>query len=144
MPVTHLSCIDERITNSCFFLADWSLSRVFLKNNAHYPWFILVPRDPKVRAIDELSPVLRYRLMDEIHHLSSIVRQQFQPDHLNVGALGNVVPQLHVHVVARFTHDALWPEGLWQQALIETPYTETARDVLLDSLRSAMRDDVVT
>lgn len=105
--------IDPRITSTCFELTDWPLCRVFLKNNASYPWFILVPKVNGIRDINELTSSLQHTLIDEISRLSSIINTQFKPDKLNVGALGNIVSQLHIHVIARFTHDALWPHSVW-------------------------------
>lgn len=126
--------VDPRITSSCFELFDWPLCRVFLKNNANYPWLILVPRHPHIQGIDQLPPNLQHLLIDEISRLSAIVRELFQPDALNVGALGNIVSQLHIHIIARFTQDALWPHGVWQKEQINTPYSQLALDALFKQL----------
>jgi diadenosine tetraphosphate (Ap4A) HIT family hydrolase len=127
--------IDPRITSTCFHLADWSLSSVFLKNNANYPWLILVPREAGIQDMDQLPQPLQHTLMDEINRLSAIVKQQFQPDKLNVGTLGNIVSQLHIHVVARYTHDELWPHGIWQAAQTTQPYTHAEIAPLLNTLK---------
>ena len=129
--------IDERITSSCFELAQWPLSRVFLKNNADFPWLILVPCvDEAVQDIDQLSPSMRYTLMDEITQLSGIVRRYFQPEKLNVAALGNIVSQLHVHVVGRFSADKLWPHAIWQADQPSTAYSEQQLNKMLFELRA--------
>ncbi len=130
--------IDSRIASTCFHLMDWPLSSIFLKNNAQYPWLILVPRHENVQAMDQMPKPLQHQLMDEISALSAIVRAHFKPDSLNIGALGNIVPQLHVHVVARFTHDALWPHGVWQAALESMPYTENKGNELIMHLRHTL------
>lgn len=127
--------IDNRIAETCFTLADWQLSRVLLKNNACYPWFILVPRRENLQEIEQLTPQDRIILIDEISRLSALVREYFKPDKMNVGALGNIVSQLHIHVVARFTTDALWPHGVWQTDQKTTPYSENALDLLLAHFR---------
>ena len=127
--------IDDRITSTCFQLGDWPLSRVFLKNNANYPWFILVPRKDNIQDIDQLTQPQQHILMDEISQLSSIVKTYFNPDKLNVATLGNIVSQLHIHVIARFTHDALWPHGVWQEAQETTPYQQDKINKLLEELR---------
>ncbi len=116
--------LDQRIATSCRLLGEWPLSSVLLKNNAHYPWLILVPRTPGIQDIDELSRDHRIILMDEICFISSIVRSQFNPDKINVGALGNKVSQLHIHIVGRFKTDPLWPEGIWQSGQPEEPYPQ--------------------
>lgn len=130
--------VDQRIESSCFKIVDWELSRVFLKNNADYPWCILVPRQANIQDIDQLSLTHQHTLIQEISRLSSIIKDLFQPDKINVGALGNIVSQLHIHVIARFTHDKLWPHGIWQ----ETPSPMLYQDQqalfnLLKALREA-------
>ena len=130
--------LDERLVSSCFALADWPLSRVLLKNNADYPWLILVPRVDNIQEIDQLPKQLRYQLIDEISQLSSITRAHFKPNKLNMGALGNIVAQLHIHVVARFTYDKLWPHGIWQAAQTTVPYDEETLNSLLEDLRSQL------
>ncbi|MDP3560611.1 MAG: HIT domain-containing protein [Legionellaceae bacterium] len=131
--------VDYRIEATCVALGDWPLSRVFLKNNKNYPWLILVPRQDDIQEIEQLSQTLRYQLMDEISQLSTIVRQQFQPDKLNVGTLGNIVSQLHVHVIARYTSDVLWPQGVWQSMQIETPYNENILKELVSNLQAQVQ-----
>src|SRR5579871_4802694 len=91
-----------------FFVADLALCRALLMNNRLFPWLVLVPRVINMREIMDLSDADRHRLMDEIAHASRVMMSVFSPDKLNVAALGNQVPQLHVHVIARFTADAAW------------------------------------
>lgn len=127
--------VDSRIHNTSIWLGDWSLSRVYLKNDANFPWLILVPRENDVQEIYQLSAVHRHKLIDEIAALSVIAQEFFKPDKLNIGALGNVVSQLHVHVVARFKTDKLWPDGIWQPNLTATPYSSAQLDELTSILR---------
>ena len=127
--------IDGRILSTCFEIGKWPLSRVFLKNNGCYPWLILVPEQEDLQDIDQLPPRLRYVFMDEISQLSLIVKSYFKPDKLNIGALGNIVPQLHMHVIARFKHDDLWPHGVWQSLQTITPYPKDILNALLGDLR---------
>jgi diadenosine tetraphosphate (Ap4A) HIT family hydrolase len=115
--------VDSRIHASCVWLGDWSLSGVYLKNEANFPWLILVPRVANVQEIYQLSELNRYTLMDEVVRLSAVMQDFFKPDKLNVGALGNIVSQLHVHIVARFQTDKLWPDGIWQPNLTTAPYS---------------------
>ena len=117
--------LDERLLASSFQLVDWPLSRVLLKNNADYPWFILVPRRQHLTEMTDFSKSDRYQLMDEIHQLSLVVQDLFKPDKINIGALGNIVAQFHMHVVARFHHDPLWPQGIWQSTIKEKSYVES-------------------
>lgn len=106
--------VDERIESTAIYLADWPLSRVFLKNEAQYPWLVLVPRVVGVEEIHDLSQTQQQQFIAEITKLSSWVKAYFKPDKINTAALGNIVNQLHVHVVARFKDDALWPQSIWQ------------------------------
>lgn len=119
--------VDSRIHTSSFWLGDWPLSSVYLKNDANFPWLILVPREENVQEIYQLSIANRHMLMNEIAELSKKVDEFFKPDKLNIGTLGNVVSQLHVHVVARFKIDKLWPHGIWQPTL--TPVLYTAEEI---------------
>ncbi|HEY2294152.1 MAG TPA: HIT family protein [Thermoanaerobaculia bacterium] len=89
------------------------LCRVLLMNDRRFPWLILVPERDSVREIHELSPADRAALIEEIALGSGVLERLFHPDKLNVGALGNVVPQLHVHVVARTAGDPAWPGPVW-------------------------------
>lgn len=82
-------------------------------NESRYPWLILVPRREGIREIHELDAADRRQLWVESDQVSHALMTLFQPDKLNIAALGNVVPQLHVHHIARFQHDAAWPAPVW-------------------------------
>ena len=127
--------VDSRIAASAFFLGDWPLSRIYLKNEAHFPWMILVPREAGVQEIYQLSEVSRQQLMKELAALSKMMVDVFNPDKLNVGALGNIVPQLHLHVVARYKNDLLWPHGVWQPHVETLPYPDARLIELLPILK---------
>lgn len=92
------------------------LSRVLLMRDRRFPWLILVPEREEIREIHELSPEDRSQLIEEIAQVGQAMERLFQPVKLNVGALGNIVPQLHVHVVARFNSDPAWPGPVWGSA----------------------------
>lgn len=128
--------LDEQLASSCFKLIDWPLTKVLLKNNAHFPWFILVPKRHGLVEITELTVEDRYQLMDEISAISTIIQTKFQPDKINTAAIGNVVSQCHIHVVARFTTDPLWPQSIWQSSQPETPYLEP--QALIDDLQTQL------
>lgn len=130
-----LFCIDERILSTSFILGDWPLSRVLLKNESQFPWFILVPRVENTQEIYQLTKENQQVLMEEINQLSLLVNHYFNPDKLNIGALGNVVPQLHVHLIARNKYDALWPQGIWQSALDSRAYEPGELNLLLADLK---------
>jgi diadenosine tetraphosphate (Ap4A) HIT family hydrolase len=89
------------------------LCRVLLMNDRRFPWLILVPERESLREIHELPPADRAALIEEIARASEVLTRLCHPEKLNVGALGNLVPQLHVHVVGRFAADAAWPGPVW-------------------------------
>ena len=94
-------------------LGDLPLSRVVVIDDANYPWLLLVPRRPGVIELIDLDEVERAQLMTEIALVSRALQEVTECDKLNVAALGNVVPQLHVHVVARRKTDKAWPKPVW-------------------------------
>ena len=94
-------------------LGRFSLCRLLLMNDANYPWFILVPERENVREIHELGDADRHQLWEESVELSRVLTTLFKPDKLNIAALGNQVPQLHVHHIVRYTHDPAWPQPVW-------------------------------
>jgi diadenosine tetraphosphate (Ap4A) HIT family hydrolase len=100
--------IDERLINDSFAVTSLTLCDVRLMNDANYPWLLLIPRVANTREIIDLSDENQLILMREIAFTSRILQKLTQCDKLNVAALGNVVPQLHVHIIARFTTDIAW------------------------------------
>ena len=94
-------------------LATFELCELRLMDDANYPWLILVPRVPNARELIDLDAAQRHRLTDEIDLAARLLRDAFRPHKLNVAALGNIVPQLHVHVIAREETDPAWPAPVW-------------------------------
>ncbi|MFL6192790.1 MAG: HIT domain-containing protein [Thermoanaerobaculia bacterium] len=105
-----------------------TLCRVLLMRDRRFPWLILVPELEEIREIHELAEEDRGLLIEEIALASRTLERLFQPDKLNVGALGNLVPQLHVHVVARFADDPAWPGPVWGSGPA-MPYTDEELEV---------------
>jgi diadenosine tetraphosphate (Ap4A) HIT family hydrolase len=105
--------VDPVIQSLTLKLADWPLSRLFLYNDSRFHWGLLVPRRAGVVEIADLSAEDQAQLMREIVKLSGLVRVLPGVEKLNVGALGNMVPQLHVHVIGRFKGDPAWPGPVW-------------------------------
>ena len=89
------------------------LSCVLLMNDSSFPWIVLVPERGGVQEVYELSSEERFVLIEEIAAASEIIRQLYSPDKINIGALGNLVPQLHIHVIGRFRADRAWPGPVW-------------------------------
>ncbi len=124
--------IDERLSSESFKLIDLKLSRVLLMDNVLFPWLILIPRKQNLTEIIDLNTQERMILMEEISLLSDVLMKVFSPDKLNVAALGNIVPQLHVHIIARYKNDIAWPESTFGKA--KKAYTTAERLDIMDAL----------
>lgn len=118
-------------------LASLPLCELRLMDDANYPWLVLVPRIADARELIDLAPDHRHALADEIDRASRLLREVFRPHKLNVAALGNVVPQLHVHAIARFEHDPAWPAPVWGRVAAR-PYTPEALVERVARLRDAL------
>jgi diadenosine tetraphosphate (Ap4A) HIT family hydrolase len=94
-------------------IGDLPLSRVLVIKDANYPWLLLVPRRPNATEIIDLDEIEQAQLTTEINRVARALRDISKPDKLNIAALGNVVSQLHVHIIARRTGDAAWPRPVW-------------------------------
>lgn len=120
-------------------LTDWPLCRIVLMKDSNYPWLILVPRRAGIAEITDLSPPDQAALMAEIARASAALRGLTAPDRINVAALGNMVPQLHVHVIARFNGDPAWPGPVWG-ARPAIPYSPEALATRIGELRTALAE----
>lgn len=105
--------LDRRLAADTHRVARWALCSVLLMDDANYPWLILVPERPGLKDFHDLAPTDQTALCDEMVRASRALQALFRPDKINVAALGNEVPQLHVHVIARFVGDAAWPKPVW-------------------------------
>ncbi|MGH8184285.1 MAG: HIT domain-containing protein, partial [Rhodanobacteraceae bacterium] len=119
--------LDPRLAHDTLFVVDWQLCRVLLMDDARFPWLILVPRRPGLAELVDLGEGDRVTLSHETDRAMRLLRAQAPCDKLNVGALGNIVRQLHVHVVARRKDDAAWPGPVWGHGSAE-PYPPDRRD----------------
>jgi diadenosine tetraphosphate (Ap4A) HIT family hydrolase len=137
-PVSHLPwSLHPQLARDTVEVGDLALSRLLAMNDANYPWVILVPRRAAVVEIIDLDASDRTRLMSEIAQVSAALKQLTACDKLNVAAIGNVVPQLHVHVVARRTDDSAWPKPVWG-AVPARPYRDEDVRSFAASLRRAV------
>lgn len=105
--------LHPQLSADTFVLGDWPLCRVLRMNDRAFPWLILVPRVADIREIIDLTAVQQQELMAEIARASQTLKTLLNPDKLNVAALGNAVPQLHVHIIARYQTDPAWPRPIW-------------------------------
>lgn len=113
MVLTKEFTLDSRLENDCFVIKELKLSKLLLMNNKLYPWFILVPKRPDMIEIIDLNFEDQQILLSEINEISKIIQQKYQPDKLNIAALGNMVSQLHIHIIARYKNDITFPNPVW-------------------------------
>lgn len=116
--------LNPQLESDCIHISDLTLCRVLLMNNAQYPWLILVPRITGISEIYQLNLSNQQQLMRESSALSQAMAGHFNPDKMNLANLGNIVSQLHVHLVARFIDDPAWPGPIWGHGEL-VRYTQT-------------------
>jgi len=105
--------LDSQLQNDTFFIKDLKLCQVLLMNNSLYPWVILVPKKANLVEIIDLSKEEQILLMEEIALVSKALKSHLNPKKLNVANLGNMVSQLHIHIIARFENDPSFPKPVW-------------------------------
>ncbi len=127
--------LDPRLETDTLPVGDLPLSSVLLMDDARFPWLILVPRRAAVSEITDLTEEDAQLLVSEIRLATRVMLDLSKPDKVNVGALGKVVPQLHVHVVGRFRSDPAWPGPVWGQGT-RTPYPAHAAASLVERAAS--------
>lgn len=126
--------LDIRLESDSTFVIDLKLCQVRLSHNAAFPWILLIPKPKELIEIIDLDPSDQYLLMEEISRASHVMKSLFHPIKLNVGSLGNVVPQLHIHVAARYEKDPAWPNPIWNSG-IRTTYDPSAKAERIAQLR---------
>lgn len=132
--------LDPRLLQDTLPIGDFPLCRLLLSNDSNYPWFILVPRRPDISEVFQLEAGDQLQLWQETTSLSQALKGLFDADKLNVAALGNVVSQLHMHVIVRRRDDAAWPAPVWGKHPA-VPYTQEQLAVIREKLRPVLGDD---
>lgn len=105
--------LNEKLESDLVYLSTLKLSQLFLLPDSDNPWFVLVPKVENIKEFHHLSQNEQEELLKEINLVSTFLEQEFSPDKLNIGSLGNMVPQLHIHIIARFKGDKAWPGAIW-------------------------------
>ena len=129
--MTDAFSLDPRLAADTHPVGDLALCSVLLMDDARFPWLILVPRRPILSELTDLAPEDAGLAFEEIRIAVGVVQALARPDKVNVAALGNVVSQLHIHVVARFRSDPAWPGPVWGVGE-RKPYPPHARAALLE------------
>lgn len=128
--------LHPQLEQDSFLVKDLELCQLRLINDSQYPWFILVPKLASCSEIFEMSEEQQRQLLAESSHLSQILMTLFKADKLNVAAIGNMVPQLHLHHVLRYKSDVSWPKPVWGQKPM-CAYSEAERNELIAKVRQA-------
>ena len=132
--------LDPRLQQDTLTVGDFPLCRLLLMNDAQYPWFILVTRRAAVSEVFDLDAADQLALWQETTTLASVLKDGFAADKMNVATLGNMVSQLHMHVIARTREDAVWPAPVWGK-LPAQPYSEVQLAEVLARLRLLLTDN---
>ncbi len=134
--------LHPQLSKDCLIVGNLPLSQLLMMNDSQYPWFILVPRRQSVREIFHLTEADRHQFINE----SCIVAEQmtaiYQPDKLNIAAIGNLVPQLHIHHVARYQNDIAWPAPIWGK-FAATPFETLEAEHHINRMRGHLTQYLV-
>lgn len=128
--------LDPQFEKDTFAIGKLVLCHVLLMNNAHYPWIIMVPEHPSASELMDLSRSERLLLIEECTAVAEIMKREFLAHKMNVATLGNMTPQLHMHIIARFKEDISWPSAIWGQNMPVLHYTPEETQLLIRRLHS--------
>lgn len=132
MPFT----LDERLEKSSFHVANLGVCGIYLKNDKTFPWLYLIPHVEGMREIHDLSSAHQHNFIEAVALASKAVSTIYQAYKMNVAALGNVVPQLHVHIMARYEGDIAWNGPVWRVNWEEKPYADHEKDAEIRKLKA--------
>jgi diadenosine tetraphosphate (Ap4A) HIT family hydrolase len=130
--------LHPQLQKDCLLLGQFELCKLLLMKDANYPWFILVPDRQGITEIYQLTEPEQRQLMRESSIMAKVLVEDFQADKVNIATLGNVVPQLHVHHIARYHDDPAWPAPVWG-ACAACAYDDEALRLLIDKTLRALR-----
>ena len=130
-----MSKINKRFLKDSHHIYDLKLCVVRLIDNSKFPWIILIPNKKNITDITELNSKDQTLLMKEIVYCSKLIKKTFNTKKLNVEKIGNIVPQLHIHIIARSTKDSSWPLSVW--VVKGKPYSRTLLDKTVKNIRKA-------
>ena len=129
--------VNKSFIKSSHFLNDLKLCSIRLIDNQKFPWIILIPRRKGVTDISELNPKDQFLLIKEIVYCSKLMKRVFKTSKLNVEKIGNVVPQLHIHIIARYKKDSSWPLSVW--VVKEKNYNKLSLEKVKNKIRKAFK-----
>ncbi|MAZ80694.1 MAG: HIT family protein [Rickettsiales bacterium] len=109
----HQFILDKKLQKDCIFIKDLELSQLLLMNDSNYPWLILAPRKNNLTEIIDLDQDDQIILLSEINYVSKILKKHLNVDKINIASLGNIVSQLHIHIIGRYFNDISYPKPIW-------------------------------
>ena len=125
--------VNKSFLKDSHLITDLKLCSIRLIDNTKFPWIILIPKRKNITDISELNSKDQMLLMKEIVHCSKLMKKIFKTKKLNVEKIGNIVPQLHIHIIARFTKDSTWPLSVWVTK--GKPYSKQLLKKIIDLLK---------
>ena len=129
--------LNRKFLKTSYHLIDLKLCTIRLNDNSKFPWIILIPKRNKITDISDLNSKDQTLLMKEIVYVSKVMKKLFKTSKLNVEKIGNIVPQLHIHIIARSKKDSSWPLSVW--IVKEKNYSKTALKLIVEKLRKALK-----
>ena len=129
--------LDKKFLKSSHHITDLKLCTIRLNDNSKFPWLILIPKRNKINDMSDLKSKDQILLMKEIVYVSKIMKKLFKTKKLNVEKIGNIVPQLHIHIIARSKKDSSWPLSVW--VVKGKNYSKTALKIMVDKTRKALK-----
>ena len=130
--------LHERLQQDCLPIGRFSLCQLLMMNDSQFPWFILVPERPDIKEIYQLTVADRQLLSEESCFLAENMADLFKADKMNTAAIGNMVPQLHIHHIVRYQTDKAWPAPVWGKFAAQ-PYTELQISELTNKVRTQLK-----
>ena len=129
--------INKKFLNSSYHVADLELCSVRLHDNSKFPWIILIPKRKNITDMTELNSKDQELLMKEIIYISKLMKKLFKTSKLNIEKIGNMVSQLHLHIIVRYKKDSSWPLSVW--VVKGKPYSSKALKEMVDKIRVAFK-----
>ena len=129
--------IHNKFLKSSYHITDLKFCSIRLHDNSKFPWLILIPKRNKITDMSDLNSKDQILLMKEIVYVSKIMKKLFKNSKLNIEKIGNIVPQLHIHIIARSKKDCSWPLSVW--VVKGKNYTKTASSIMMQKVRKAFK-----
>lgn len=130
--------LHPQLVKDCLPVTSLGICRVYLQNNSHFPWLVLIPMRDGLSEIFDMNMEDYEQVMSEVRHVTKYFSSFTGADKMNVAALGNIVPQLHIHIIARFKDDKAWPNPVWNTSLPPAPYPSDKSELLIRELRAIL------